>query len=90
MQMRMGDGVFVCALICDGMTKFLVNSMAFAFAPIGTWIDPLAAFAFVFRHMEAPEYVYILSQCLLYSYTACTDGILGLVLPHIAMFHHTF
>ena len=28
--------------------------MAFAFAPIGTWIDPLAAFAFTFRHTETP------------------------------------
>ena len=29
---------------CDGTSKLSVNSMAFAFASIGTWIDPFAAF----------------------------------------------
>ena len=51
-------GVFLLLLpICDGMSKFMCNSMAFAFAfsPIGTWIDPLAAFAF--GVMEAPQCV---------------------------------
>ena len=45
MRMRKGD-VFFLLPICDGTSKFLVNSMAsvFAFA----LIDPLATFAFAF------------------------------------------
>ena len=43
--------------IYDGTSKFLVNSITFAFAfmPIGPWFDPLAAFAFIIGHMEAPQ-----------------------------------
>ena len=49
-------------------TKFLANSTAFAFrlifTPIGPWIDPLSAiafaFAFTFRRMETPQYVYMI------------------------------
>ena len=42
--------------ICEGTSKFLVNSMAFVFAftPIGALSHPLVAFAFAFGHMEAP------------------------------------
>ena len=46
----------------------LVNSITFAFTPIGTGTDSFTAFAFAFvfafvfafAFMEAPEYVYML------------------------------
>ena len=44
--------------------------MAFAFAPISTVTDPLAAFAFMFalafRPVEAPQYVYMVFQFILH------------------------
>ena len=43
MRMQRGVSFFLLA-VCDGTSKFLVNSVAFvfAFAPIGTWINPPA------------------------------------------------
>ena len=62
--MRMGDALFLLP-ICYRTTQFSVNSMAFGFAftPIGTWIDPLAAFAFtVWTYMES-------AQCVLHGFS---------------------
>ena len=60
---------------CDGTSKFSVNSIAFAFAfaPIGPWIDPLGAFVFVFTfgHMEASQYAYMHFQILLHLHSTC-------------------
>lgn len=53
---------------CDGTAKFLGNSMAFMFAPIGPWISSLAAFTFAFV-FGAPHCVYMLFQLLSYSRT---------------------
>ena len=59
--------------ICEAMSKLFVNSIAFVFAltPIGTGIDPLAAFTFAFglRHIDAPRCVYMLYQSISHSHT---------------------
>ena len=57
-----GGGGLLLFLIYEGMSKSLVNSMAFAFVPIGTRTGSFAAlaFTFVFAPIEAPQYVYIL------------------------------
>ena len=51
--------MFVVVQICEGTSKFPVNSRAFAF---GSWIDPLAASAF--GHMETLQCVYPLFHFL--------------------------
>ena len=43
--------------ICDGTSKILVNLMAFAFIPISTWIDPLAAFAL--KHTDVIDVIVV-------------------------------
>ena len=65
--MQMGDCLFLLP-ICDGTSKFSVNSIAFTFAPTGPWIDPL--FAFEFGPMEAPECAYLLFLfiCIAFAY----------------------
>ena len=40
------NGMSFLLLICDGLSKFLVNSTAFAFAPIGIGTDSFVAFTF--------------------------------------------
>ena len=51
-------------LICEATSKPTINSMAFAFALIGTETDSFVAFAFTFvfafAPMEEPQYVYML------------------------------
>ena len=41
--------------IHDRTSKFMVNYIAFVFASIGPWINPLAAFTFAFGLIEAPQ-----------------------------------
>ena len=53
---------------CQSSWETTAFALAFAFAPIGTWIDPLSTFAFAFvlsftfafafRLMESLRYVY--------------------------------
>ena len=38
----------------------MVNSIVFAFAPIGTRTDSFARFAFTFAPMEVPQYIHAL------------------------------
>ena len=56
--------MWMCCLSCSEFVNERQSSwltlFTFAFAPIGPWIDPLAAFASVSGHMEAPYYVYML------------------------------
>ena len=65
------------------MSKLFANSMAFAypFALIGTWIDPLAAFAFTFAfgQIEAPQCVYMLLSILI-AFANCIPCIWNLML----------
>ena len=62
----MADVFFSHNLSKFPMSKFLVNFIVFAFAPIGTWINLFTAFAF--RPMEAPQHVYMLLQLLVHSH----------------------
>ena len=60
------NGMSFLLPIYDGMSKFLIKSIVFAFVPIGPLIDPLAAFA----RIEPPQYAFMLFQLLMHSYTA--------------------
>ena len=72
MQMQMRKGMSYLLRICYGAPKFLVNSMIFAFAMIGSGTNSLAAFTFVFAFapMEAPQSVYKLLHLLSHLHAA--------------------
>ena len=54
------EGGLLLLPICDGTSRASVNSMAFAFTPIGPRTDSFSAFAFA--SLEAPQYVYMVFQ----------------------------
>ena len=75
--------------ICDGISKFFINSRAFGFAMILAWIDPLAAFVFAFAltPLEALQCACMLFQLLLHSHTAYK--LYGILAPPLGMIFST-
>ena len=54
--------------ICEGTSKSLANSIAFAFLLIGIMSNPFAAFTFAFAPMEALQYVYVIFHSISHSH----------------------
>ena len=76
-----GRGLSFLLPICYGTSTFPVNSMAFAFAKIGTGTDSFTAFTFIFPFTPtfAPQYIY-----MLFDYFIAFTFAFACRMPHIA------